>query len=243
VEATSVGRSIAAQEIGVQLSVIVPVFNESARLIEQIDRLDTIRRRKEILIIDDGSSDGTREKVERLDSRPDVRVFFHICNRGKGAAIRTGLEEARGDVVIIQDADLEYDPSQIELVVAPILDGRAVSVYGSRFANRALANGAPTHRLANRFLTSLSTRLTGLALTDMETCYKALRRDIGAGLDLKENRFGIEPEITAKLARGGWRIMEVPIAYTPRSRKDGKKIGAVDGLRAIYCNLRYAWAD
>jgi glycosyltransferase involved in cell wall biosynthesis len=227
----------------VELSIIVPVFNESASVCQQIERLSAVQRFSELLIVDDGSSDGTTELLKKLTSLPAVRILHHDRNQGKGAAIRTALACATGSVIIIQDADAEYDPADIDRVVAPIFDGRADVVFGSRFATTNVLVGPPIRRAANRSLTWLSNRFTGLRLTDMETCYKAFRREVVTNMNLRENRFGIEPELTAKFARGGWRIMEVPISYDPRSRADGKKIGPRDGLRAIYCIIRYAWFE
>lgn len=225
------------------LSVIIPVFNERATLGELIQRVMQLRYRKEVLIVDDGSTDGTSEQVSQLSQMDAVQGLYHCQNAGKGAAIRTGLERAVGEIIVIQDADLEYDPAEIEKLIEPIIEGQADVVYGTRFGSGHPTVGGLSRRIANQFLTWLSNGCTGLQLTDMETCYKAFRREAIAGVMLREDRFGFEPEFTAKMARRGWRIMEVPIGYSPRSRRDGKKIGFLDGLRAIWCILRYSRWD
>jgi glycosyltransferase involved in cell wall biosynthesis len=224
-----------------EISVVIPCYNE-ASTIEAI--LDAVRASevpdKEILVVDDGSKDGTREKLRSLEGQPGLRVIFHERNRGKGAALRTGFQAATGDVVIVQDADLEYDPKEYPRLLAPIRAGKADVVYGSRFA------GGESHRVlyfwhyaANKFLTLFSNMFTNLNLTDMETCYKAFRREVIQKIDLREERFGFEPEVTAKVARMGCRIYEVGISYSGRTYAEGKKIGWRDGLRAIWCIVRY----
>lgn len=222
------------------LTVVIPCYNELGHiesLVQQV--LQSPVPNKEIIVVDDFSTDGTRdllkEKIEPLVSQ----VIYQEKNGGKGAALRTGIQAATGDVVIIQDADLEYDPSEYPQVVQPIFDGDADVVYGSRFLKGSKFGGYWQNILANRGLTSLSNVFTGLRITDMETCYKAFRRDIIQSLDLVENRFGFEPEVTAKIARLRCRVREVPISYYPRTVKEGKKIGFKDGLRAIYCILKY----
>jgi len=225
------------------LSVVIPVFNERTTLEEVVDRVDRLPFAKEILLVDDGSTDGTAALVEELSRRSAVRSFYLRRNSGKGAAIREALQHIRGDVVVIQDADLEYDPSEIQQLLAPIMAGRADVVYGSRFCEGKQNVCNPTRRAANRVLTQLSNRLTGLRLTDMETCYKAMRREVVDGLSIRENRFGVEPELTAKIARGGWRVAEVAICYQPREYAAGKKIGCRDGLRALWCIARYSFLD
>lgn len=224
-----------------KLSVIIPCYNE-ANTISKI--VDAVRRasypNKEIIIVDDFSSDGTREILMRdLASAVDA-VLFHERNRGKGAAIRTGIKAATGDIVIIQDADLEYDPNEFPLVVAPIQRGDADVVFGSRFMTGAERRVLLFwHSVGNRFLTLLSNIFTNLNLTDMETGYKAFRRDIIQGITIEEDRFGFEPEITAKVAALRCRIFEVGISYRGRTYDEGKKIGWQDGLRAIYCIFKY----
>jgi len=225
------------------LSVIVPVFNEAETLPEVIRRISAAPIDKEILVIDDASTDGSLNGVERLVEDLGVCVFVHERNHGKGAAIRTGLARARGDIIVVQDADLEYDPADIERLVAPILAGQADVVFGNRFASQGDSEASRLRGAANRFLTWLSNRFTGLALSDMETGYKAMRREVVASISVRENRFGVEPELTAKIARGGWRVLEVPISYHPRDYAAGKKIGVRDGLRAIWCILRYSRWD
>ena len=183
------------------LSVIIPVFNERTTLEEVVNRVERLPITKEILLVDDGSTDGTAALVEQLSRRPTIRPFYLGRNSGKGAAIREAFRHIRGDVVVIQDADLEYDPAEIERLLAPITKGRADVVYGSRFGDGSQNDCSPTRLAANRVLTQLSNRLTGLQLTDMETCYKAMRREVGDSLSIRENRFGVEPELTAKIAR------------------------------------------
>jgi glycosyltransferase involved in cell wall biosynthesis len=225
------------------VSVIVPVHNEVSTLAEVIARVKRVQVSKEILVVDDGSTDGTSALVCQLVHRLQIRAFLHNMNRGKGAAIRTAIIHAVGSIVVIQDADLEYDPAEIEQLIAPIVQGYADVVYGSRFQTGNSVTCSMPRRFANRFLTWLSNCFTGLRLTDMETCYKAFRREIATQLVLRENRFGIEPELTAKFARGGWRLVEVPISYVPRSYAAGKKIGIRDGVRAIWCILHYSRWD
>ncbi len=225
------------------LSVVIPVYNERHTLAEMLRRVRAVPIHKEIILVDDGSTDGTREFLREMAGDPDLRIVFHPHNRGKGAALKTGFLHVTGDIVIIQDADLEYDPADYPRLIQPILEDRSDVVYGSRF----LASAAPRavrsfrHALVNRVLTILSNVFTDLNLTDMETCYKVFRREVVQAIlpRLKQNRFGIEPELTAKLARGGYRICEVGISYDARSRQEGKKIGWRDGLQALWCILRY----
>ena len=194
---------------------------------------------KEIIVVDDKSSDGTSEILDSEIASLVSKVIHHEVNQGKGGALRTGFRHATGDVVIIQDADLEYDPNEYPLVVNPIINGECDVCYGSRFLHQA-AKGYKANQLANRFLTGLSNIFTHLHLTDMETCYKCFKREIIQAVDIRENRFGFEPEITAKISRmPGVRIKEVPISYYPRTNEEGKKIGFRDGLRAIYCIWKY----
>lgn len=226
-----------------KLSVIIPCYNEINTIDEIIDAVNAAPYSdKEIIIIDDFSTDGTREKLKNTIQGSDRvhQIFYHDYNRGKGAAIRTGISVATGDLVIIQDADLEYDPNEYPRLIQPILENRADVVFGSRFlggdARRVLYFW---HRLGNGFLTLISNMLTNLNLTDMETCYKVFRREIIQSISIQENRFGFEPEITAKLAKLNCRIYEVGISYYGRTYSEGKKIGWRDGFRALYCIVKY----
>ena len=221
------------------LSVIIPCYNEKSSIRAIVDKvLDAPIDEKEIIVVDDKSTDGTSEILDR-DIAPLVsKIIHHEANQGKGGALRTGFSHATGDVVIIQDADLEYDPDEYPMTVMPIVNGECDVCYGSRFLNQA-PKGYRANQMANRFLTSLSNLFTHLRLTDMETCYKTFKREVIQSVDIKENRFGFEPEITAKIARMGVRIKEVPISYYPRTNQEGKKIGFKDGLRSIYCIWKY----
>jgi glycosyltransferase involved in cell wall biosynthesis len=230
-------------EGGRRLSVVIPVFNEHATLAELVRRVHAVPLAKEIILVDDGSTDGTRELLAQMAGAPNVRVIYHDANRGKGAALKTGFLLAQGDIVIVQDADLEYDPADYPRLIEPILQDRADVVFGSRFANGdARGVQSSLHRLGNRVLTTLSNLATNLKLTDMETCYKVFRRDVIHRIapHLEQERFGIEPEITARVARAGYRVVEVGIGYCGRSRRDGKKIGWRDGVSALWCILRYS---
>ena len=222
------------------LSVVIPVFNERQTIVEIVERVRNAPYEKEIIIVDDASTDGTGDILDELAEASDITLFRHEKNRGKGAALRTGVRVASGDVTIIQDADLEYDPVDYPKILDPILSSKADVVYGSRFV------GGESHRVfyfwhsvGNKVLTLLSNALTGLNLTDMETCYKAFKTEIIKSIDLKEDRFGFEPEITAKLARKRLRIYEVGISYSGRTYDEGKKIGWKDGMQAIWCILKY----
>lgn len=221
------------------LSVIIPCYNELNNIDEVVNKVNLSPiDNKEIIVVDDCSTDGTREILEKR-IRPLVsKIIYHKKNQGKGAALRTGFAHATGDIIVIQDADLEYDPAEYPNLVAPILSGEADVVYGSRFLN-GKAKGYFSNRLANKFLTFLSNFFTHYKLTDMETCYKTFKRDVIKSIEIEENRFGFEPEITAKLANMGVSIKEIPISYSPRLKEHGKKIGFKDGLRAIFCILRY----
>ena len=224
-----------------KLSIIIPCYNEkdTIREIVQAVRAAPVAE-KEIIIVDDCSTDGTRDILQSEIVPLVEKVIFHEANKGKGAALRTGIRAATGDIVIVQDADLEYDPREYPLVIEPILQGKADVVYGSRFMG-----GRPHrvlffwHYMGNKFLTLLSNMFTDLNLTDMETGYKAFRREIIQSVHIEEDRFGFEPEITAKVAKMGVRLYEVGISYYGRSYAEGKKIGWKDGLRAIYCILKY----
>jgi glycosyltransferase involved in cell wall biosynthesis len=224
-----------------KLSVVIPCFNE----VTTIERIIAAVRAsphpdKEIIVVDDGSSDGTREKISG-ELRPLIdQLVMHEKNQGKGAALRSGIRAATGDIVIIQDADLEYDPNEYPSLIAPIAEDRADVVYGSRFMGAAPHRVLYFwHRLGNGFLTLLSNMFTNLNLTDMETCYKAFRRSVIQSIEIEEDRFGFEPEITAKVSKLGCRIYEVGISYYGRTYAEGKKIGYRDGFRAIYCIVKY----
>ncbi|MDQ3814711.1 MAG: glycosyltransferase family 2 protein [Armatimonadota bacterium] len=227
------------------LSVVIPVFNEYLTLLKLLDAVMAVPVDKEIIIVDDASRDGTRDLLqEQVDGKIDgVRVFYQPQNRGKGAALRRGFQEVTGQIVVVQDADLEYNPAEYPRLLEPILLGEADVVYGSRFYNGARRTSSIWHTAANRFLTSLSNCFTSLRLSDMETCYKAFRREVIQDLPLRQDRFGFEPEVTAKIARRGWSVFEVPISYSWRTNAEGKKIGWKDGLEAIWCILRYAYRD
>ena len=231
------------------LSIVIPIYNERDTLCEIIRRVLAVDvpLKKQLVLVDDGSTDGTRDLFGTLADRfpgADLHTVLHAKNQGKGAALRTGFAAATGDIVLVQDADLEYDPKDYPRLLEPILDGRADVVYGSRFvggqAHRVLFFW---HMLGNKFLTLLSNAMTNLNLTDMETCYKVFRREVLAPLRLRSARFGIEPELTAKVARGRWRIYEVGISYAGRSYDEGKKITWRDGLAAVFTILRFRFFD
>jgi glycosyltransferase involved in cell wall biosynthesis len=225
-----------------KLSIVVPVYNEKKTVTEILERIDKTPYEKEIIVIDDCSTDGTRDILRQLDSSrkiPSVRVLYHEVNQGKGAALRTGITATTGDIVIVQDADLEYDPSEYGVLIQPILNGIADVVYGSRFLSGPHRVLFFWHSMGNGFLTLLSNMFTDLNLTDMETGYKAFRREIFSKLTIEENRFGFEPEITAKVARLRCRLYEVPISYFGRDYSEGKKITWKDGFAALYCILKY----
>jgi glycosyltransferase involved in cell wall biosynthesis len=238
------------------LSVVIPVYNERDSLLQLLDRVKAVPIRKEIVLVDDGSTDGTRDLLKDLESQQQaagstdplntIQIYFHEKNAGKGAALRTGFTKATGDIVLIQDADLEYDPAEYPRLIQPIIEGKADVVYGSRFlgdySHRVLYYW---HYLGNQFLTMLSNCFTNLNLTDMETCYKVFRREIIREIapKLQQNRFGFEPEITARVARKHYRIYELSISYSGRTYDQGKKIGWKDGISALWCIVRYSLAD
>jgi len=244
------------------LSVIIPVYNELASIEEILRRVEKSSLAGEIVVIDDGSTDGTRMLLQEMQKRQKdgkhewdivsgegkfyldkVRFFFHDPNQGKGAALRRGFAEATGDVLLVQDADLEYDPSDYPKLLQPILDGRADVVYGSRFLGGPQRVHFFWHYVGNKFLTLLSDMVTNLNLSDMETCYKVFRREVIQSIRLKSKRFGFEPEVTVKVAKGKWRVYEVPISYSGRSYEEGKKITWRDGFAALYCIIRFRFFD
>lgn len=227
-----------------KLSIVIPVFNEVGTVDEIIRRVKAAPFEKEIIVVDDCSTDGTVQLLRKIDAIQDnVKVYYHDRNRGKGAALRTGFTAVQGDVVIIQDADLEYDPREYPNLLEPILDGRADVVYGSRFLGGPHRVLFFWHYVGNKFLTLLSNTLSNLNLTDMETCYKAFRKEVLKDLSLKSDRFGFEPEFTMKIAKRKLRIYEVPISYSGRTYHEGKKINWKDGVAAIYTILRYRFFD
>jgi glycosyltransferase involved in cell wall biosynthesis len=246
----------------VTVSIVIPVYNERAYIEEILFRVQAVGLEKEILVIDDGSTDGTRELLRDFERAQaagqreltiqngrsilrleNIRFIFQNRNQGKGAALRRGFEMASGDVILVQDADLEYDPRDYHKLLEPILDGRADVVFGSRFLGGPQRVHYFWHYAGNKFLTLLSDMLTNLKLTDMETCYKVMRREVVESIRLKSDRFGFEPECTAKVARGNWRIYEVPISYSGRTYAEGKKITWKDGLTTLWCILRYNLFD
>jgi glycosyltransferase involved in cell wall biosynthesis len=227
-----------------KVSVVMPVYNEVATIKEIVSRVQAVTLEKDIIIVDDSSTDGTLELLEEIpQSYDNLRVIHHDRNQGKGAALRTGFAAVTGDIVIIQDADLEYDPREYPALLEPILDGRADIVYGSRFLGGPHRVFFFWHYMGNKFLTLLSNMLTNLNLTDMETCYKVFKKEVLDNIKLKSNRFGFEPEFTAKVAKKGFRIYETPISYSGRTYDEGKKIGWKDGVKAIFCILWFRFFD
>ncbi len=225
------------------VSVVIPVYNELATIGRVLARVAALPFEKEIVIVDDCSTDGTRELLQKLEGATGIRLILKKENEGKGAALRTGFAEATGEWIVVQDADLEYDPRDIPAVLAPLANGTADVVFGSRFIGETHHDKSWIHRFGNWVLTSGSNLFTGVRLTDMETCYKAFRRGVLKDLTITQNRFGVEPELTAKLARQGFRISEVPISYQARGYAEGKKIGVRDLLKAFYCIVRYGVKD
>lgn len=224
------------------LSVVIPIYNERTTIAEVIRRVRGCGLRCELILVDDGSTDGTRDILEQFRQDQDIRIIFHAKNQGKGAALRTGFIEAKGDVVVVQDADLEYDPAEFSKLLQPILENKADVVFGSRFSGDNHRVLYFWHSLGNKVITLLSNVFTNLNLSDVETCYKMFRREIIQQIapTLQENRFGIEPEITAKVARlPDVRIYERPVSYSGRTYAQGKKIGWRDGFRALWCILKY----
>jgi glycosyltransferase involved in cell wall biosynthesis len=228
-----------------KLSVIMPAYNERGTIREIIARVmavDLSPHTLELVIVDDGSKDGTRDILREYEQAGNIRVFYQAQNAGKGAAVARGIREASGDALVIQDADLEYDPNDFRSLIAPIASGQADVVYGSRFMKRAGGRGylRRWHWMGNAALTAVSNRVTGLGLTDMETCYKMFRRDVAQRLDLQSRDFAMEPEITCKIARMGVRVRELPIAYQGRTYDEGKKIGMKDAVKAVWTTMKYA---
>jgi len=222
-----------------KLSIVIAAYNEKQTILEILRRVRAVQQPKQIVIVDDCSTDGTRELLQGLPASEDLEIILHELNRGKGAALRTGFGAVKGDIVIVQDADLEYNPAEYPNLIQPILDNRADVVYGSRFLGGPHRVLFFWHYVGNRFLTTLSNMFTDLNLSDMETCYKVFRADVLKKIRLCENRFGFEPEFTAKVARARCRIYEVPISYSGRDYSEGKKIGWKDGLAALFFIVKY----
>ncbi len=245
-----------------KVSIVIPAYNEKATIEEILRRVQETAIRKEVIVVDDCSTDGTRQILEAMAARQakgealapahdgadpielrELRFFFQTPNQGKGAALRIGFAQATGDIVLVQDADLEYDPRDYPKLLEPIVDGRADVVYGSRFLGGPQRVHYFWHYVANKVLTLLSDISTNLKLTDMETCYKVFRREVLKGIEVKSDRFGFEPEITAKIAKHNWRVYEVPISYAGRTYEEGKKITWKDGIQALWCIIRYRLTD
>lgn len=226
-----------------KLSVVIPVYNEKKTILKILQMIRGVDLSKEIIVVNDFSTDGTRALLEELSPSEDLKVIFQPSNQGKGAALRRGFAEVSGDIVVIQDADLEYDPAEYPALIQPILADKADVVYGSRFLGGPHRVLLFWHAVGNRMLTTLSNMLNDLNLTDMETCYKVFRTDVLRRIKLRENRFGFEPEFTAKVAKARCRIYEVPISYHGRDYAQGKKIGWKDGIAAVYFIIKYRLFD
>ncbi|HIO23360.1 MAG TPA: glycosyltransferase family 2 protein [Nitrospinaceae bacterium] len=222
-----------------KLSVVIPVYNEKKTLSELICRVEAVKLEKEIIIVDDASTDGTRDLLKKYEEQERFKVIYQSKNAGKGSALRAGFDKAEGEIIIVQDADLEYDPKEYPLLIEPILDGRADVVYGSRFLGGTHRVFFFWHYVGNKVLTTLSNMCTNLCLTDMETGYKVFRRTVLDSFILKCNRFGFEPEFTSKVARHAFRIYEVPISYSGRDYEEGKKINWKDGVAALWFIFRF----
>ena len=225
------------------LSVLVPVYHEKDTILTILNRIQKVNISKEILVVDDGSDDGTRELIKKeIEGKyRNVHTIYHKKNKGKGAAVRTAIRACRGAIAVIQDADLEYDPQEYSILLAPILDGKADVVYGSRFLGGTHRVHLYWHSVSNKILTNLSNIMTNLNLTDMETCYKVFKTDIIKNMQINSDKFNFEPEITAKVARAGCRIYEVPISYAGRAISEGKKIGWKDGVQARWTIFKYSF--
>ncbi len=231
-----------------KLSIIIPVYNEKGTILEILKRIESTRLgeiKKEVIIVDDFSTDGTREILKNLESTNKYKIIYHNINRGKGFAVRSGLKHVGDGIVIIQDADLEYDPSNYEDLIKPILSNQTDVVYGSRFLDAKYTNYKKMylHYVGNMLLTYLTNLLYNTRITDMETCFKVFKKDVIVNLNLKSKRFDLEPELTAKISRQGYKIHEVPIIYKPRGFSEGKKITWVEGVRAVYYLLKYRFFD
>ncbi len=224
------------------LTVIMPVYNERETLEKILQRVRDVDIPKEIIIVDDYSTDGTRDILKKYESEPDIKIFYHPVNKGKGAALQTGFKQATGDIVLVQDADLEYHPEEYPKLIEPITKGYADVVYGSRFKGTSRAF-LFWHYLGNKFLTFLTNLLFNACLTDMETCYKVMKRDVLKNIEIKSNRFNVEPELTAKILKQKVKVIEVPITYTGRDYEEGKKITWRDGLSALFTLIKYRFTN